>query len=139
MLATYRRAGKGVQLAWRDGGGAWQSVTTGSVVDGLLHNQADSLLASIAVERDTTGAERAWVVISDPNPSRARPLVLRRLSNLDAAGGPSVGPLVTLDSPAGGTYRGDIAFERPAGGNALARWSGRARRRTGISSWLSVG
>ena len=128
MLATYRRAGKGVQLAWRDGGGEWHTATSGAVSDGLLHNQADSLLASIAVERDTSGAERAWVVISDPNSSRARPLVLRRLSNLDAAGGPSVGPLVTLDAPAGGAYRGDVAFERPPGGDArgVVVWSRKA-------------
>lgn len=118
VLALYGKHLDGVQLAWRDGAGAWQTATTGRVSDGRLLQDTGTgdWPASIAVARDSSGAEHAWVVWSGYGYSKLRPVQMVRLSNLDSPSGPSVGPIETIDDAPYGAYRADIGFERAADG-----------------------
>jgi glucose/arabinose dehydrogenase len=131
-LTVYGRLSQGVQLAWRDAGGGWQSATRGAVADGLLLGGTGTgdWPASIAVARDASGAEHAWVVWSGARASSStpRPVQMRRLTGLDDPAGPSVGPLVTVDAPALGAYRADIAFERSSTGatRGVIAWTRKA-------------
>ena len=143
LLTVHGRHGQGVQLAWRDPSGDWATATTGRVADGLLlgGTATGDWPASIAVARDSAGVEHAWVVWAGPYPTSRRSLQLVRLGNLDAPGGPSVGPIVTLDAPALGAYRPDVGFERQPDGSyrGAVLWS----RQTGDQqfemnvAWLS--
>jgi hypothetical protein len=118
LLTLHGRHSSGVQLAWRDAGGGWQTKTTGAVSDGLLlgNTGTGDWPASIAVARDSGGAQHAWAVWSGAGENEIRPVQLRRMSNLDAAGGPSVGPAVDV-SPTGTVQdRADLAFETTPSG-----------------------
>lgn len=118
LLALHGRHSSGVQLAWRDAGGGWQTQTTGAAADGLLlgNTGTGDWPASIAVARDSSGAEHAWGVWSGAGENELRPVQLRRLSNLDAATGPSVGQAVDV-SPTGVVQdRPDLAFETTSSG-----------------------
>lgn len=120
LLALHGRHSSGVQLAWRDAGGGWQTRTTGQVSDGLLlgYTGTGDWPASIGVARDSSGVQHAWGVWSGAGENELRPVQLRRMSNLDAPTGPSVGPAVDV-SPTGTVQdRADLAFERtPSGGS----------------------
>ena len=118
LLTLHGRHSSGVQLAWRDAGGGWQTRTAGAVADGLLLRDTGTgdWPASIAVARDSGGAQHAWGVWSGAGENELRPVQLRRMSDLDAAAGPSVGPAVDV-SPTGVVQdRADIAFERTPSG-----------------------
>src|SRR5205807_3230191 len=132
-LVLYGVNAVGTQLAWKNPGGAWQTATTGAVTNGLLWPSGQDHLASIALARDPAGAEHAWVVWSAATPSSLKPVQMRRLSNLDAPGGPAVGPLVTVDAPARGAYKPDVGFERQSDGSTRGAivWT----RRTGDTSY----
>jgi hypothetical protein len=112
LMTIHGRHGSGVQLAWRDAGGNWQTHTRGATLDGslLAGTGTGDWPSSIAVAQDSSGAEHAWVVMSGSSASKVRPVYMRRLSELDSADGPAVGPLVVLDAPSGGAYQPDIAF-----------------------------
>jgi hypothetical protein len=74
--------------------------------------------ASIALARDASGNQRAWVVWSSAaTGSSTKSMQMRRLSSLDAAGGPSVGPAVLVDTPDQSPARADIAVERAPDGS----------------------
>jgi hypothetical protein len=120
LLAVHGRHSEGVQLAWRDPGGGWQTDTRGAVEDGLLLRDEGTgdRPASIVVGRDPEGEKHAWVVWAAPNIGLVprRVIGLRRLSKLDAPNGPKVGPLVTLvdgqqPEPSAGVARVDVAIE----------------------------
>jgi hypothetical protein len=114
LLAVHGRHKTGVQLAWRDPGGGWQSTTTGAVTDGLLEPNPGSTgdwPASIGVARDSAGAEHAWVVWSGFSFAKTRAVQFRRLSDLDSSDGPTVGPLVTVRAAGQGNARVDLGFE----------------------------
>lgn len=129
LLAVYGRHGTGVQLAWQDPGRRWSVATTGSVPDGLLLSGTGTgdWPASVAVVGGASGPETAVVVWSGQNFGRVRPLQMRVLQNLDAPGGPDVGPLVTLAAPALGAARGDLGVEVGPDGNprVLVTWTER--------------
>jgi hypothetical protein len=111
LLGVYDPHGSGVQFVWRDPAGAWQTSTTGAVTNGFFPGDiANDRPASIAVARDTAGQEHAWVVWGGYTFSKVSAVKMRRLSNLDAAGGPSVGPEVTLEPAGLGNNRVDLAF-----------------------------
>jgi len=119
LLVVHGRHKSGVQLAWRDPGGGWQRATTGAVTDGLLVPDPASTgdwPASIAVARDSTGAEHAWVVFSGYTWSTPRAVQMRRLSDLDSPDGPTVGPAVTVEDAGLGNVRVDVGFESVPGG-----------------------
>lgn len=135
LLALVGRHSSGVQLAWRDAGGGWQTKTTGSVTDGLLlgNTGTGDWPASIAVARDSGGSQHAWGVWSGAGENELRPVQLRRMSSLDASTGPSVGPAVDV-SPTGTVQdRVDLAFERtPSGASRGAVvWT----KKTSDTSW----
>ena len=120
QLAVYGRHEEGVQLVWRDPGGAWQTATRGELSDGLVLGGTGTgdWSASIALARDASGQEHAWVVWSAAATGGvSKPLQMRRLSSLDDPAGPRVGPIVTLDAAAAGPARPDIAFERAPDGS----------------------
>ena len=139
LLAVSGRHAQGVQLSWRDPAGGWQTDTTGAVSDGLLlgATKTGDWTASIAVAADQNGEEHAWVVWGRPavssTASKIGPVQMRRLDHLDAPGGPSVGPIVTVDAPSLGAVRPDIGFERAADGSSrgVLAWL----RRTGDASY----
>ena len=119
LLVVHGRHKSGVQLAWRDPGGGWQRATTGDVTDGLLVPDPASTgdwPASIAVARDSTGAEHAWAVFSGYTWSNPRAVQMRRLSHLDSPDGPTVGPAVTVEDMGLGNVRVDVGFESVPGG-----------------------
>ncbi|MDQ3952508.1 MAG: DNRLRE domain-containing protein [Actinomycetota bacterium] len=135
LLTLHGRHSSGVQLAWRDAGGGWQTSTTGSVPDGLVlgNTGTGDWPASIAVARDSGGAQHAWGVWSGAGENEIRPVQLRRLSGLDAAGGPSVGPPVDV-SPTGTVQdRPDLAFETTPSGaqRGAVVWL----KKTSTTSW----
>ncbi|MGH2776144.1 MAG: hypothetical protein ACRDJT_12040 [Actinomycetota bacterium] len=87
----------GVDLAWKDPGGGWKEK---SVFDDGLDEVSNDRPASIALD----GTGQAWVVWSGP-PKRFGPVKMRRLTNLDAASGPTVGPALTVQN--GGPHPDD--------------------------------
>jgi hypothetical protein len=107
-LALFDPAGSGLQLAWRDGAGAW---STKSVFEGVTDEQTSDRPASIALD----GRGHAWVVWSGYNFKAPLPLRLRRLTNLDAADGPALGPVVTVHPTGRGNAFADLAFRRGRG------------------------
>jgi hypothetical protein len=117
-LALHGVHSSGVQLAWRDEGGTWQTRSTGDSTGGevIAGTGTGDWPASLAVTTDASGAQSAWVVWSGPNASALRPVAMRRLSDLDAPGGPRFGPALTVDSAPRGAYKADIAFETGADG-----------------------
>jgi len=120
LLTVYGLHVTGVQLAWRDPAGNWQTTSQGDVTDGLLEDNGTTgdRPASIAVAKDPSGQEHAWVVWTGTS-GIPDAIFLRRLSNLDSADGPSVGPLVTLVPVGLGNSRADLAFE--VGGDGVTR------------------
>lgn len=143
LLTVVGRHKSGVELRWRDPGGSWQSRTTGSSADGVLLSGTGTgdWPASIALARNSTGVQRAWVVWGRNSYSSLQPVRFAVLSDLDAPDGPRIGPVQTVDAPPLGAIKPDIAFERiPGGGERGALiWS----RRTGdsayeiVTSWFS--
>jgi hypothetical protein len=119
-LFVHGKHNDGVQLAWRDDDGSWQTVSRGDVTDGriLSRQGTGDILAAIAIAKDGDGNEVAVVVCASDRGSRTRALELRRITDLDNPLGPSIGPLVTLD-PGGagaGNSMPDIAMERTSDG-----------------------
>jgi hypothetical protein len=121
QLVIYGRHATGVQLVWRDPGRrVWRQATRREVSDGVLLGGTGTgdWSASIAVARDGAGEEHAWVVWSAAaTGGTSKALQMRRLSSLDAPGGPVVGPILTLDAAASGPARPDLAFERAPDGS----------------------
>jgi hypothetical protein len=117
QLAVYGRHSEGVQLAWRDPAGTWQTISRGAVADGLLLGGAGTgdWVASIATASDSLGAQHAWVVWGSTNSAIPRTVQMRRLSDLDGPNGPSVGPAVTIADAAELGRRPDLAFEARQG------------------------
>ncbi len=138
LLALHGRVDTGVQLAWRDAGGGWQTQTTGATDEGLILSGAGNgdWPASIATAKDAAGVEHAWVVWSGPSTGAAAAVKMVRLDDLDAVTGPKVGATSTVDAPALGAYRADVAFERASDGTMKGAlvWT----RRTGDASWAIV-
>ncbi|MDQ4095030.1 MAG: DNRLRE domain-containing protein [Actinomycetota bacterium] len=139
LLAVHGRHATGVQLAWRNPWGPWRNDTTGSVSDGILLRGTGTgdWSASIALEEDPLGEQHAWVVWAGPAYGSPKPLQMRRLSGLDAPGGPTVGPIVTIAPPGvsgqTGNSKVDLGFETAPDGSprGVITWT----RRTGASSW----
>ena len=124
LLAVHGRHASGAQLAWRDRGGDWQRRTRGAAGDGqvLAGTGTGDWLASIAVGRSPAGGEYGWVIWARNtySTSSPQPVAMAQLSDLDSPEGPIIGPTVTVDAPAGGAYRADLAMEPQADGSARA-------------------
>jgi len=118
LLAVHGRHGSGVQLTWRDPAGNWQTQSTGDAPDGgiITGSGTGDWPASIALARDSSGTEHAWVVAGALSAAALGGVYLRRVSDLDSPQGPSVGPLVLVDAPPGGAFKPDLQFERAADG-----------------------
>ncbi|HEY3210585.1 MAG TPA: DNRLRE domain-containing protein [Actinomycetota bacterium] len=137
LLVVYGRHASGIQLAWRDPGGGWQTDTTGAVTDGQLLSGAGTgdWPSSILVAKDSAGEEHAWAVWARASFLYTNGVSMRRLSNLDSPDGPSVGPVVTVEPAGLGTAKVDLGFET-AGSlqRGVVLWT----RKTGDSSWAIV-
>jgi len=118
LLAIHGRHASGVQLGWRDPAGNWQSQTKGEAPDGgiITGSGTGDWPASIAIARDSSGSERAWIVAGAASVAASGGVYLRRLSDLDSPDGPTVGPLVLVDAPPGGAFKPDVQFEHAADG-----------------------
>jgi hypothetical protein len=112
LLAVHGRHADGVQLAWRDPGSGWRNVTRGAVQDGVLlgGTKSGDWPASLAIARGSDGREHAWVVWAGEGFGTVRPIQMCRLSELDAADGPVVGPVLTIEAAPLGDARPDLAF-----------------------------
>ena len=137
-LLTIHGGSASIRLAWRDPSGGWQRRTTGANGEGLVLSGSGSgdLPTSIAVAKDRSGVERAWVVWSGRSASSRRSVQMARLDDLDAPGGPTIGPVKTVDAPALGAFRADVAFERAPDGTqrGVLVWS----RQTGEATFEIV-
>lgn len=140
-LVLHGRHSDGVRLAWRDDavGADWTSRTRGATTDGAIiaGTGTGDWTASIAL---VPGADEAWVAWAGPNSDAGRPVRIRRLTELDRPAGPLVGPAVTVEAPAGGAFRADVAFE--AGPDGAVRgcvlWSSFDGSRTAVkAAWFS--
>ena len=111
ILVPYGLHSEGVALGWQDApGGAWNDEP---LLEGTGTGDWPS---SIVVRTGVGGTQRAWVVMGDTNFAGANPIRMRVLTNLDAATGPTVGPIVVVESATNGTAFTDVALERrPAG------------------------
>ncbi|MGH2791654.1 MAG: hypothetical protein ACRDJ0_11845 [Actinomycetota bacterium] len=119
QLAVYDPHGSGVQLSWKDAGTAdWSRQTQGEVSDGQLLGPdiGNDRPASIVVD---AAGESAWVVWAGYNFNLISEVRMRRLTDLDAPGGPAVGPEVTLRPAGMGSARLDTVF---AGGSVYLSW-----------------
>jgi len=131
QLAVHGRHASGVQLVWRDQGEDWQSRSRGVDVDGQLLSGTGTgdWTASIAVGRSAEGEEYAWVAWARNkySTSSPQPMAMIRLSELDDPDGPRIGSTVTVDEPAGGAFRADLAMQSQADGSnrAWLLWSRR--------------
>ncbi len=130
VLAVHGRHRTGVQLTWRNPGGAWRTDTNGAVSDGVvLRNTGTGDWPASVVIAEEEGVEHAWVVWGGPGPKSARQIEMRHLGDLDAAGGPTVGPPVSVAPPGvvdqTGNSKPDIAFETASDGSV-----------SGVVSWL---
>jgi hypothetical protein len=125
-LVVFGRHGLGVQLAWRDGTGAWSHVTRGGAVDGMLITSTGTgdWPASIVVGRDSAGVEHAWVAFGGDATTSNKPVYLRRISELDDAAGPVLDPTVVVSPAGNGAGLVDIALEVGAQRGAVT-WSAR--------------
>ena len=119
-LAIFDPDGSGVHLAWSDGDAPWSTKSIYGVSDEAPSDRP----ASIALD----GTGNAWVVWSGYNFSSPLPLRLRRLTNLDAPGGPTVGPVVTVQPAGQGNAFADLEFQ---GGRGFIVWL----QRTGSTSY----
>ena len=143
LLAIHGVHATGPQLVWRDPAGNWQTQTTGDVENGDLipPSKTGDWPTSIAIAPDSEGVEHAWVVFGASNYSLAKPVYLRRLSNLDSPNGPRVGPLVVVDPAPAGGYKPDIEFEQTPSGVTRAALVWARRTSEGgyemVSGWLT--
>jgi hypothetical protein len=137
LLALLGRHAQGVQLGWRDPGGGWMTTTRGDVENGLLLRGTGTgdWPASIAVARDSAGREHAWAAWSGWQSQSGASVLLRRLSELDAPGGPAIGPMVVVPSSGLGNSKVALAFERAPDGSlrGCIAWLQRAG-----DSWWNV-
>jgi hypothetical protein len=129
VLALYDPHGSGQQLVWRDRGRGWSTRTRGAVADGFMPgDRGGDRPASIALARDAAGRQHAWVVWGGHDFGHLLSVEMRRLSQLDRAGGPRVGPELTIARAGNrGHARPTIAFERGRRGpKGVVAWLGRA-------------
>ena len=122
QLAVYDPHGSGVQLAWKDPGTSiWRRQTQGAVSNGQLLGPdiANDRPASIVVDPAGTSG---WVVWGGYTFRKISEVRMRRLTNLDAASGPSVGPEVTLRPGGLGNVRVDAVYHD---GSVYVAWTER--------------
>jgi hypothetical protein len=132
-LVLYDVHGVGQQLVWRNSANSrWRTRTRGDTSHGFIPDgRLGDRPASIALAPDKRGRQHAWIVWSGyefaQNPL---PVKMRRLSGLDAPGGPRVGRSVKIAKMGKGNARVDVAFERAGGGRfrGVISWVRRIRR-----------
>ncbi|MDQ4057805.1 MAG: hypothetical protein M3124_01630, partial [Actinomycetota bacterium] len=126
LLAVYDPHGSGVQLRWKDPGTEWSRETEGEVQDGQLLGLdiGNDRPASIVVDQTRTSA---WVVWAGYNFELISEVRMRRLTNLDAPDGPTVGPEVTLRPGVMGNARVDAVYH---GGGVYVSWTERTAATT---------
>jgi len=122
LLALHGFHATGLQVAWRDGTSDWRRQSRGAVTDGLLISDTGTgdWPASIVLGFDDAGAQVAWVAFGGDNAFGKRPVHVRRLSDLDHRGGPTMGPLVTVVGPGNGAGIVDIALDQAAHRGAVS-------------------
>jgi hypothetical protein len=109
-LAVFDPHGSDVKLAWRDGTGSWSDKT-------IFDNAPDEFLndrpASIALD----GIGHAWVAWSGYSfaSNKLAPVKLRRLDNLGASGGPTLGPITTVQPVGMGNTGVDLQIQNGQG------------------------
>jgi hypothetical protein len=126
-LVVHGRHVDGVQLAWSDDGTTWSNATQGGVADGrLLSGTGTGDWPASIVVADTPAGVAAWVVYGSVNAKANATVWVRRLLDLDAAGGPTVGLPIPLSAEGStGGARPDLAIAPGVDGrvHAVAVWS----------------
>lgn len=130
-LAVYDPHGIGVVLAWKDPGDGWREK---SIFDNGADEGPSDRPASIALD----GAGRAWVVWSGYNFDQITPVKMRRLTKLDAARGPAVGPTKTVQGAGMGNAGVDLAFRRGRGHIVWLRRTGGEEYRLVTASFTNL-
>jgi hypothetical protein len=135
VIVVYDGHGSGQQIRWRDRGGSWQGALGGYVPGDFPNDRT----ASLAVF-NSGGSQEAllvwsgYAVASTDGVEFSSTIQMLRLTNLDGSGGPSIGPVRTLEG-AGTNMRLDFAVH---GGRGALVWT----RRSGsgfevVTAWLS--
>jgi Ca2+-binding RTX toxin-like protein len=141
LLVVHGRHSQGVQLRWKNAGSAaWHVTSQGAVTDGMLLAGTGSgdWPSSITVAKGSDGQERAWVVMGDVNYAGSQPVRMRVLTGLDAAGGPTVGPMVIVDNALRGDAFVDVAMERRPGPGGHSRGAIVFVRKVDVNTWHLV-
>ena len=127
LLGVYDPHGSGVQLSWKDAGTLdWRRETQGAVANGQLLGPdiSNDRPASIVVDAAGTSG---WVVWAGYNFNTISEVRMRRLTALDAAGGPTVGPEVALRPLGMGNARVDAVYSN---GSVYVSWTERTASKT---------
>lgn len=121
-LAVFDPHGNGVQLMWKNAGSAeWSKQTQGAVSDGQLLGSDISNDRTASVVVDDAGST-GWVIWAGYAFSMISEVRMRRLTNLDHADGPIVGPEVTLRPAGMGNVRVDAVLHD---GSVWVTWTER--------------
>jgi hypothetical protein len=118
QLVVFDPHGSGQHLAWRDGGaGSWETATRGETANGSLSVDTTNgdRAASIALARDSSGEQHAWIVWAAQDFEYPVAVQMVRLSDLDSPSGPIVGPSVPVKSAGLGNAGADLSFEGSRG------------------------
>ncbi len=126
-LAVYDPHGSGVQFMWKDAGASgWSKQTQGAVSDGQLLGEdiPNDRTASIVVD---SAGQTAWVVWTGYTFDLISEVRMRRLTDLDNASGPTIGPEVVLRNGGMGNVRIDAVYHDA---NVYITWTERTATTT---------
>ena len=135
VIVVYDGHGSGQQIRWRDSGGSWQGALDSYVPGDFANDRTASLaLFNSGGSQEALLVWSGYAVANNDGVEFTSTVQMLRLTNLDASGGPSIGPVRTL-VPAGTNMRVDFAVH---GGRGALVWT---RRNGGgfevVTAWLS--
>jgi hypothetical protein len=127
VIVVYDTHGSGQQIRWRNRGGSWQGNDDNGYIPGDFSNDRTASLAIFGsgAQEQALLVWSGYAVANSDGVEFSSTIQMARLTNLDATGGPTIGPVRTLEPP-GHNMRVDFAVQ---GGTGVLAWT----RRNGAS------
>lgn len=127
VIAVYDGHGSGQQIRWRNRGGSWQGNNLNGYIPGDFPNDRTASLAIFGsgAEEQALLVWSGYALADSDGEEFSSTIQMVRLTDLDATGGPTIGPVRTLQPP-GANMRVDVAVQ---GGTGVLAWT----RRNGTS------